>query len=378
MRVLQFGRFWNEQHGGIERHVSLLCHGLASQGVDVVNLVAAASRTSSDVAEGRYRLVQVPSFGVAAGTAIAPSLVSKALALHREDPFDVFHLHFPDPLSHLTSMLLPDNISRVITWHSDIIRQKRRLALYKPFLSRITRQAAALVAATQAHFDSSTQIPSDISSRQRCVIPYGLDYAPLRLNARTEALRDELRACAQGRGLIFALGRNVYYKGFEVLIAAMQHTDAFLILGGDGPLRTQLEQQAVAMGIRDRVLFSGRIPEEDLGAYFHACDVFCLPSVEPSEAFGLVQLEAMACGKPVVCTQLNNGVNVVNVHGQTGFAVPVRDPVALGQCLDRLLKDDRLRHQLGQQAQSHSEKYSVPTMTASHVRLYQDFLSTSR
>ena len=378
MRVLQFGRFWNDQHGGIERHVALLSKELATLGVEVVNLVAAQNLRGSDVTVDGYRLVQVPSLGMVFSTAVAPGLVLKASALHREKKFDVVHLHLPDPLSHLASMVLPAGIKRVITWHSDIIRQKRLLALYEPFLRRTTRQADALVAATQAHFDASTQIPHDIPAQRRHVIPYGLDYAPLVLNPRTAVLRDELRARAQGRGLVFALGRHVYYKGFDVLIEAMQHTDAFLILGGDGALRPQLEQQAVAMGVSDRVFFSGRIPEEDLAAYFNACDVFCLPSVEPSEAFGLVQLEAMACGKPVVCTQLNNGVNVVNVDGQTGFAVPVRDPLALGHCLARLLKDDALREKLGQQALAHTDNYSVPTMAASHVKLYQDLLSTSR
>ena len=309
--------------------------------------------------------------------ALSPAQVFKALALHRDKPFDIFHLHFPDPLSHLTSMLLPSNVRRVITWHSDIIRQKRLLALYKPFQSRIVRQADALVAATQAHFDSSTQIPADVPAFRRHVIPFGLDYAPLELNARTTLLRAELRQRAGGRGLVFALGRHVYYKGFDVLIDALKHTDAFLILGGDGPLRPQLEQQAVGLGLGERILFAGRIPEQDLGAYFHACDVFCLPSVEQSEAFGLVQLEAMACGKPVVCTQLNNGVNVVNVAGETGFAVPVRNALALGKCLARLLDDPVLRQRLGGQALEHTEKYSVPRMTASHLKLYQDLLSTN-
>jgi glycosyltransferase involved in cell wall biosynthesis len=378
MRVLQFGRFWNAQHGGVERHVSLLGQGLAMQGIDVVNLVSASGRVGADETQGRYRLVQATSLGLAYGTALSPALLLKALALHREQPFDLFHLHFPDPLSHLTSMVLPKHFPRVITWHSDIIRQKRLLSLYRPFLSRIARQADALVAATQAHFDSSTQIPDDIPLERRYVIPYGLDYTQLKLNVRTTALRDELRSRSRGRGLVFALGRHVYYKGFEVLIDALQYTDAFLILGGDGPLRIQLEQRVASMGLSDRVFFSGRILEDDLAAYFHACDVFCLPSVEPSEAFGLVQLEAMACGKPVICTQLNNGVNVVNVHGQTGFAVPVRDPMALGNCLTQLLKDDALRHLLGAQALSRSELYSVPAMTASHIRLYQELLSTKR
>lgn len=377
LRVLQFGRFWNEQHGGIERHVSLLSQGLASRGVEVVNLVAAPNLKGNEETHGNYRLIRAPSFGESYGMALSPAQVWTALKMHREKPFDIFHLHFPDPLSHLTSMLLPASTRRVITWHSDIVRQKRLLALYKPFLSRIARQADALVAATQAHFDGSTQIPGDVPAARRHVIPYGLDYAPLVLNARTTALRDQLRASVQGRGLVFALGRHVYYKGFEVLIDALQHTDAFLMLGGDGPLRPQLEARAASLGLQGRILFTGHIAEEDLAAYFHACDVFCLPAVERSEAFGLVQLEAMACGKPVVCTQLNNGVNIVNIDGQTGFAVPVRDAVELGRRLAQLLADDALRQKLGSQALARTDDFSVRSMTDSHVKLYEDILRTA-
>jgi glycosyltransferase involved in cell wall biosynthesis len=377
VRVLQFGRFWNEQHGGIERHVSLLSQGLASRGVEVVNLVAAPDLNGNEESHGSYRLIRSPSFGEAYSMALSPALVWKALNMHRDKPFDIFHLHFPDPLSHATSMMLPSNARRVITWHSDIVRQKRLLALYKPFLSRIARQADALVAATQAHFDGSTQIPPDVPGERRHVIPYGLDYAPLELNVRTTALRDRLRASTQGRGLVFALGRHVYYKGFEVLIEAIQNTQAFLILGGDGPLRPQLEAQASALGLGERILFTGHIAEEDLAAYFHACDVFCLPAVERSEAFGLVQLEAMACGKPVVCTQLNNGVNIVNIDGQTGFAVPVRDAAELARRLDQLLADDELRQKLGKQALARTEDFSVKRMTDSHLRLYGDILRTN-
>ena len=377
MRVLQFGRFWNEQHGGIERHVSLLGKGLADQGVKVVNLVAASGLNGNEETQGLYQLIRAPSFGEAYSMALSPALVMKAMAMHRQQAFDIFHLHFPDPLSHLTSMLLPGSVPRVITWHSDIIRQKRLLALYQPLLSRITRQAGALVAATQAHFDGSTQIPPDIPQEKKYVISYGLDYTPLELNSRTRTLCDELSKKSEGRGLVFALGRHVYYKGFEILIDSLQYTDAFLILGGDGPLRSQLEQQVSGLGLSHRVLFTGHIPEDELAAYFHACDVFCLPSVERSEAFGLVQLEAMACGKPVICTQLNNGVNVVNIHGETGFAVPVRDPVALGNCIARLLNDPELRQTMGAQALVHTDDYSVKSMTARHIKLYQGLLSTN-
>lgn len=379
MRILQFGRFWNDQHGGVERHVSLLSRGLAGLGVDVVNLVASTSLQGSDAQVDGYRLVQAPSFGKAFGTAMAPWLVVRALALHQEQPFDIFHLHFPDPLTHLASLLLPGNVPRVITWHSDIVRQKRLLSLYKPFLQKAARNADALVAATQAHFDSSPLIPTDIPAGRRHVILYGMDFSSLAQTERTRALQGQLRQAAQGRGLVFALGRHVYYKGFDVLLKAASQANFQLVLGGDGPLREILQQQARALGIADRVAFPGRIPEEDLPAYFHACDVFCLPSVNEMEAFGLVQLEAMACGKPVVCTQLHNGVNVVNVHGETGLAVPVGDAHALGETITLLLNDAEKRTLMGQKALARAhDLYSLDAMTSMHLRLYQGLLSTCR
>ncbi|HOZ66583.1 MAG TPA: glycosyltransferase, partial [Burkholderiaceae bacterium] len=105
MRVLQFGRFHNEQqNGGVERHQQLLCKGLAANGLDVVYLVASADRQSHDETVDGYRLIQAPSFGTLFSTALSPAQVFKALALHKEKPFDVLHLHFPNPLAHLASM----------------------------------------------------------------------------------------------------------------------------------------------------------------------------------------------------------------------------------------------------------------------------------
>jgi glycosyltransferase involved in cell wall biosynthesis len=386
LRVLQFGRFNNvEQNGGIERHMQLLCAGLAALDVDVTYLVAGDSLRSRDsslsTAAGSYRMVEAATCGTCFSTAASPMQILKALAMHRKEPFDVVHLHFPNPLAHLASLLLPRSIKRIITWHSDIVRQKRLLALYLPFLKRVTLRADALVAATPAHFTSSTQIPENLPTAKRHVIPYGRDFSDLALTQPTTELCDSLKAKAKSAStsgrIIFALGRHVYYKGFDVLIEAMQHVDAQLILGGDGPLKAELQQQVERLGITHKVIFTGSIPEADLAAYFNACDVFCLPSVEQSEAFGLVQLEAMACGKPVVCTQLNNGVNVVNQAGVTGLAVPVRDAASLATALNTLLNDDALRSKLGQQAKAHAiSGYSLSAMSSSHLALYQMLLST--
>lgn len=375
MKVLQFGRFWNDQHGGIERHVALLSRELALQGLDITNLVAADHKQGSDTRVDGYRLVQAPSYGRAFSTAISPALVYKALALHRKYQFDLIHLHLPDPLSHATSLLFPSDVKRVITWHSDIIKQKRLLAIYSPFVRRLLNNADAVIAGTAAHYSSSNQIPDSVPVSRRHVIPYGLDFTGMVLNPQSTLLCERIKQRAAGKQIVLALGRHVYYKGFDVLIDAMRHIDALLIIGSDGPLRPELEAQVAREKLQEKVWFTGRIPEEDLGAYLNACDLFCLPSVEQSEAFGLVQLEAMACGKPVVNTQLFNGVNVVNVDGVTGLTVPVRDASALALAINRLLSDEALRLQLGRQAKERAlQEYSLKAMGEKHVALYRSLL----
>lgn len=375
MRILQLGRFW-KLIGGVQMHAQALCKTLAVQGVEVVNLVAAPTLKSTDQLVDGYRMVETACLGVYFSTAISPAMVLQARRLHQQKPFDIIHLHFPDPMSHLVSMCMPVSIPRVITWHSDIVKQINLLKLYRPFHRREIMRAQALIAPTAAHYNSSSQIPADFPAERRHIIPFGMNYNGLHITPRIAERAVQIRDNAQGKLLVFALGRHVSYKGFHVLIEAMQHTNAYLILGGDGPLTSELMQQVRALGLTAKVQFTGRISDEDLPAYYHACDVFCLPSVTTAEAFGLVQLEAMACGKPVICTQLNNGVNAVNSNGVTGMTVPTNDAPALAHAIDTLT-DMALRTQLGQQAKAHAlGNYSLQAMGVQHLGLYQALLNT--
>ena len=140
------------------------------------------------------------------------------------------------------------------------------------------------------------------------------------------------------------VGRLVYYKGLEYLIEAMRWVpDAVLVVVGTGPLRGRLQRLSEQwLGCPGKVVFLGAVAEHDLCAWYHACDVFVLPSVELSEAFGLVQLEAMACAKPVVTTDLPTGVTYVNQHGHTGLVVPRRNSRALAEAINILLDNRQL------------------------------------
>ena len=259
LRVLQFGRFNNaEQNGGIERHMQLLCEGLCALNVDVTYLVAGdslSSKTSTICTQcGGYDLVEAATFGTYFSTAASPMQIIKALLLHKQNPFDVVHLHLPNPLAHMASLLLPKSIKRVITWHSDIVKQKRLLSVYLPFLRHFVSTTDAVIAATPAHFTSSTQIPVDYPANKRHVIPYGRDFTDLALTPSTtelcESLKTKARSTSTSGHIIFALGRHVYYKGFDVLIDAMQQVNAQLMKRPD-----LLRQDFLFHGVLSPVFF---------------------------------------------------------------------------------------------------------------------------
>ncbi|MFN2643928.1 MAG: glycosyltransferase, partial [Burkholderiales bacterium] len=173
------------------------------------------------------------------------------------------------------------------------------------------------------------------------------------------------------------LGRHVYYKGFEYLIRAMRDVPgAVLALGGEGPLTKDLRRAAADAGMAQRVVFVGRIADAELPAWYHACDVFCLPSIERAEAFGIAQVEAMACGKPVVCCRLDNGVNWVNRDGETGLAVRAADSRALAGALTRLQSDAGLRARLGEGARRRAfAEFTSEAAARRTLAVYRELLS---
>lgn len=375
IRVLTFGRYADDNFGGLERYVFELARGLEGE-VEYTNIVARRGEAPDLPTVGET--VHARPWLVLGGTPICPTMTWHALRRHRARPYDLVHLQFPaDPMAHLASSLMPRSVPRVLSWHSDIVRQQAMLRLYQPFLRRLIASADAIIGATPAHFSSSEQLPSQSERPIYHVVPYGFDLARFR---ERPVLADELRR-RHGPGLLlFALGRHVYYKGFEFLIRALPGvSDATLMLGGQGPLTRQLQQSARDAGVGDRVVFVGRIPESDLPAYYHACDVFCMPSMERAEGFGIVQIEAMACGKPVLCCELHNGVTWVNRDGITGLVVPPADSSALAAALTRLGSDAALRARLGEQGRARAlAHFTTEAMSRGTLRVYQQVLATRR
>jgi rhamnosyl/mannosyltransferase len=375
IRVLTFGRFADDNFGGLERYVFELARGLQEE-ASFTNIVARRGEAPDLPIVGET--VHARPWLEVGGTPVCPTMPWHALRRHQARPYDLIHLQFPaDPMAHLATSLMPRSVPRVISWHSDIVRQRTLLRLYQPFLRRLIASADAIIGATPAHFSSSEQLPPQAGRAAYHVVPYGFDLARFR---ERPPLADELRRHHGPGPLLFALGRHVYYKGFQFLIGALPALrDTKLLLGGLGPLTAQLEQSARDAGVADRVVFLGRIPEAELSAYYHACDVFCLPSVEPAEGFGIVQIEAMACAKPVVCCELHNGVTWVNRDGVTGLVVPPADSQALAAALAHLGRDAALRARLGEQGRARAlAEFTTDAMCRGTLRVYQQVLASRR
>jgi rhamnosyl/mannosyltransferase len=209
--------------------------------------------------------------------------------------------------------------------------------------------------------------------QQKChAIPYGIPTDDFQYydEKKVENIRGRY-----GDRIIVTVGRLVYYKGIEYLIRAMREIDGRLLIIGDGPLRASLEREAIRNRVLDKVEFLGRRTIKEIVPYYHAADVFALASVSRSEAFGIVQLEAMACGKPVVNTNIASGVPFVSINELTGLTVPPSDSHALAKAINKLLWDSQLRTDFGRAARLRVlEEFNLDLMIKRTMNLYENIL----
>ena len=372
MRVTFLNKYYYPPHlGGIETYMRTLAEALARrEGVTVGAIVSNETAETVDEQVGGVDVKRVGRLFAAASTPVAPGM-ARAIreAASGEGRSDLFHFQFPYPWGDWAWQMAGSPRPLVITYHSDIVRQRVMGALYRPVMRRMLQRADRIIVASPPMMDSAALRPH----RDKCrVVPFGIH--PERYEATPDRLARaaELRA-AHDRPIVLFVGRLIYYKGVDVLVRAMTGFDADVVLIGSGPLEPELRALAAAAGVADRLTFVPPVDDEELTAWFRAADVFCLPSVARSEAFGIVQLEAHISETPVVSTDLPTGVPWVNQDGETGLVVPVGDVVALATALRRLLTDDSLRARMGARARERVlEGFTVETMVAGTLAVYDE------
>jgi rhamnosyl/mannosyltransferase len=262
---------------------------------------------------------------------------------------DVVIFHYPNPFEAI--FLLPylkRDFKFVLYWHLDIVKQKVLGKLFNGQTTKLLERADAVIATSPLYIEGS---PFLRKYKTKCkVIPNCISETRLTV---TEAIRQkakEIRACNEGKIICFGVGRHIPYKGFKYLVDASKYLDdRFVIyIGGKGELTDELKVQAAG---DKKIVFLGRVSDEDLLAYYLAMDIFCFPSITKNEAFGIALAEGMYFGKPAVTFTIpGSGVNYVNLKDVTGLEAVNGDSQEYAKAMERLAEDPSLRARLGSKA----------------------------
>ncbi len=377
MKIVHTNKAYYPLIGGVETIVANFAEGLSTRpGIDVEVLVCNHEHSiwKQEKTINRVNVTYVPMWAKIASLPISPLFPFHLAALDG----DILHVHEPFPLVDLTNLLIPSVLRRfsriVVSWHSDIVRQKWAMSVYASVIRKFLDRVDRIIVATPNHLESSQFLKT---YSEKCeIIPFGLqlDWVKQR-QTRDEQIKKIKKQF--GDPLILFVGRLVYYKGLKYLVDAMNLLpDVNLAIVGGGPLQFEIKHQISKLQLEKRVHIIPHLSKTELHDFYEACDIFVLPSTDISEAFGLVQVEAMACGKPVVSTNLNTGVTFVNQHGITGLTVEPRDSMALADAIRTLLGNSNLRLSLGRNAQERAmREFTLERMIDRTVKLYNRILT---
>jgi rhamnosyl/mannosyltransferase len=367
LKVLMFNKLYHPYVGGVERAVYDLCDNIKDK--VKLDVLAANTKFKTEIEyKDNYRVIRVASLGrVLSSVHLALPLPLWWMRLGA----DVIHFNFPSPVAEVYCLAFcPRRQPIVVSYHADIVGYSKALFFYAPFLKMFLKRAQRIIISSSALLERSHFLQQ---FKNKCtVIPYGIDIEKFRLTQeRKQALiliRNKFKC-----PIVLFVGRLVDYKGIEYLISAMKEVNATLLLVGKGPQESKLRSLSNSLSLNSKIYFLGEVSDKDLPNYYHACDVFVLPSVNNKEEFGLVQLEAGACAKPIVSTALATGVKFANIHGITGLVVGPHAPAELAAAINKLLVDKELANQLGSRAKERVEsQFDIKISAQKVLEVYRE------
>ena len=343
----------------------MLCAVLPSGSPDPEDEAAVVSRRPLVFGMGGGgRCFCVKALTKKAATMISPAMI-RWLRTHRND-YDIIHVHHPDPMACLALWLSGFKGKVVLHWHSDILKQKFFLLLYKALQSWLIRRADAIVGTTPVYAAQSPFLKK--AQGKIRIIPIGI-HDDMRLEGQASRGEDKL---------IFALGRLVPYKGFSYLVRAMKYLpDNYrVVIGGMGPLMDSLREEASELGVAERVLLKGYMSADEVRRMYNDCTLFCMSSTMKTEAFGIVQLEAMSCGKPIVATRIpGSGVDWVNEDGVSGLNAEAGDARGLADAILAVSGDEGRYKRFCEGARKRFEdNFTIDRMIGSTISLYKGLI----
>jgi glycosyltransferase involved in cell wall biosynthesis len=372
--IVHFGKYYFPDAGGIESVTASLAKGAAKSGHDVsVVCFEKTPAYKKEIIDG-VQVIRSPIAQLLASQPLGYKYCLHCLSVARNA--DVVHLHAPNMLGALCALFIPAKARLLVHWHSDVINKGFLGKLLRPLESALLRRADSIVATSRVYADASETLAP--FQNKITVVPIGVPDA--KHEGDGSQLPPALDAQIGSRRIVLAVGRLVPYKGFNVLIEATQQLakDSVVVIVGGGPLQQELQQAVEQGGVKDRVVLAGSLSDAALLSLFERATLYCLPSTYRAEAFGVVLLEAMAYGLPIVASDIpGSGVPWVNQHGLSGLNVPVGDAKALADACNKILASEELRRSLSHGARQRflaefTEEISVKRMMLTYARLVED------
>lgn len=368
MRVLHFFKtYLPDSVGGIEQVIFQLCESGAQHGIDGQVLTLSADPTPAVVKLGQHEVHRAKLDIQFASTGFSWSVFKQFREMAAEA--DVVNYHFPWPFMDLVHFASARNKPTVVTYHSDIIRQKHLLKLYRPLMNRFLASADRIVAASPNYLHTS-DVLQQFQDKTR-VIPYGLNKAgyPQADTERMNRWRQQV-----GDKFFLFVGVMRYYKGLHILLEALKDVDYPVVIVGAGPLELELHAQAQALGLRN-IHFLGRLGDEDKVALLQLSYAIVFPSHLRSEAFGISLLEGAMYGKPMISSEIGTGTSYINIHNETGLVVPPSNPLAFREAMRTLWEDPERAAAMGVKAEArYRQLFTADDMGRKWTELYQELL----
>jgi len=368
IKVLHFFKtYYPDTMGGIEQVIFQLAQGGAAHGIQSEVLYLSGRGGARGESVGNHLAHRSKLDLHVASTGFSLSAVRDFAELAKQA--DIIHYHFPWPFMDLVHFATRVYKPTVVTYHSDIVKQKVLLKLYQPLMQRFLSSVDCIVAASPNYVATSP-----VLQRYRgkvSVIPYGLDKATY---PQPSAQRLAYWQSRLGARFFLFVGALRYYKGLKYLLEAVAGTDMVVVIVGGGPLDAELRAQAGHLNLSN-IHFLGGLPDEDKAALLTLCSAFVFPSHLRSEAFGISLAEAAMYGKPMISCEIGTGTTYINIAGETGLVVPPADPAALRHALRVLWDQPEVAAEMGgRAAQRFEQLFSADAMVSSYASLYRSLL----
>ncbi|MBB3119676.1 glycosyltransferase family 4 protein [Pseudoduganella violacea] len=366
MRVLHFYKtYYPDSWGGIEQVIRQMCVGTSRLGVsnEVLTLTRNGGPAQMEI-EG-HTVHRVPLDFEIASNAFSFAAIRRLARLARKA--DVIHYHFPWPFMDLAHFMARVNKPSLVTYHSDIVRQKTLLRVYTPLKQRFLKSVDTIVA-TSPNYMASSPVLRRYRHKTR-TITYGLDRT-IYPEPRAEVMEKWRAEC--GERFFLFVGVLRYYKGLHILLDAMAGLDYPVVIVGAGPIEQELKEHAARLNLH-HVKFLGAVEEEDKIALLKLSYAMAFPSHLRSEAFGISLLEGAMFGKPMISSEIGTGTTYINVDGETGLVVPPSDAPAFREAMRQLWENPQMAADMGRRAeQRYWELFTAKAMAENYLKLYQE------